>query len=384
MCQNESYMKNFDLIIIGAGAAGCIAAYFGAKKGYKVCLIDGKPRKKIGDKICGDGIGSQIFDFLKIPHPRKGEYLNVIDGAKLYPPDTQNSITIKDKSQAGYIIDRLAFGQRLVEDAVKAGAILYDQTHVLSLIYTKEQITGVSIKSKTIDEDKLHANLVIDASGFHTQFRKQVDIPFLTKKIASTDYIVCYREILRLKNPAVFDQRYISIYMDNIRAPGGYIWYFPRNEYEVNLGFGITDKFKHHLLDYYKKYLYEPYIGNEPCTKITGGSGLVSVCKPLFTGVGNGILFVGDAAMQVNPITGGGLVSSMQAGYYAVKAFEKANEVEIYDTLGLWEYNLLYQKSIGAEFAAIDLLRLAFQKWPNNFLNFTLQKNLLLGMKSAI
>jgi len=184
---------------------------------------------------------------------------------------------------------------------------------------------------------------------------------------------------LRLKNPIVFDQKYISIYMDNIKAPGGYIWYFPRNENEVNLGFGISDKYKHKLLDYYQKYVYKPFIGDEPCSKITGGSGLVSVCKPLWTGVGDGILFAGDAAMQVNPITGGGLVSSMQAGFFAVKAFEKAMDIEIFDALSLWKYNELYQKSIGAEYAPLDLLRLAFQKWPNDFLNFTLKKQLITG-----
>ncbi len=372
-------MKKFDLIIVGAGAAGSVAAYFGAKKGFNVCLLDGKPRKKIGDKICGDGIGSQIFDDLKISHPKKGEYINVVDGGKLYPPDTHYNLTINDRNKAGYIIDRLAFGQRLVEDAVLEGANLFDQTHAISLIFDKKQVIGVNVKSKTMEEQELYANVVIDASGFYTRLRKQVDIPFLTKKIDPRDYIVCYREILRFEKPVVFDQKYISIYIDHIRAPGGYIWYFPRNEYEVNLGFGIADKFKHHLLDYYQKYVYKPFIGDEPCTKITGGSGLVSICKPLWTGVGDGILFAGDAAMQVNPITGGGLISSMQAGFFAIEAFEKAMELEIFDSFGLWKYNQLYQKSIGAEFAPLDLLRLAFQKWSNEFLNFVLKKKLITG-----
>ncbi|MHA1521105.1 MAG: NAD(P)/FAD-dependent oxidoreductase [Promethearchaeota archaeon] len=132
-------------------------------------------------------------------------------------------------------------------------------------------------------------------------------------------------------------------------------------------------------MDYYRKYLYEPYIGDEPCTKITGGSGLVSLCKPLWTGVGNGILFAGDAAMQVNPITGGGLASSMQAGFYAIKAFEKAKELEKFDALTLWEYNLLYQKSIGAEFGPLDLFRLAIQNFSNDVFNFILKKQLITG-----
>ncbi|MBN2155642.1 MAG: NAD(P)/FAD-dependent oxidoreductase [Candidatus Lokiarchaeota archaeon] len=370
-------MKKYDLLIVGAGAAGTIAAYFAAKKGFNVCLLDGKPKEKIGDKICGDGIGSQIFDNLGIPHPKKGEYLNIINGSKLYPPDSHYCITIKDRAQAGYIIDRLQFGQRLMLDAIDAGAELFDNTHALSPLYDKEQIIGVRIKSKILEEKELRANVIIDASGFHTPLRRKIDFPFLDKEISPTDYIVCYREILKLKNPVVVDQNYISIYMDNQRAPGGYIWYFPRNENEVNLGFGVSEKYKDRLIEYYQKYVYKPFIGKEICTKINGGSGLVSVCKPLFTGVANGILFVGDAAMQVNPITGGGLFSSMQAGYFAIQAYEKAEALGKYDALALWNYNLLSQKTIAAEFAPLDLLRVAIQKFPNDVLNFVLKKQLI-------
>jgi digeranylgeranylglycerophospholipid reductase len=372
-------MKKYDLIVVGSGAAGSIAAYFGAKYGFDVCLLDGKSKENIGDKVCGDGIGSEIFDFLKIPHPKPEEYLNAIRGAKLYPPDTNYPIHIKDKNQAGYVIDRLAFGQRLLNDAIDSGAKLVDKTHAISPILKEDKVTGVKIRSKTIEETELFADVVIDASGFHTQLRKQIEYPFIKKKIDSNDFIVCYREIIRLKNPVVQNLDYISIYLDNERAPGGYVWYFPRNEHEVNIGLGILDKFKHQLIDIYQQKVLKPLIGNEPYQKITGGSGLVSICKPLWTGVANGIMFAGDAAFQVNPITGGGLISSMQAGFYTIQAYKKATEFEKFDALALWEYNLLYQKTIGAEFAPLDLLRIALQKIPNENIDFTFKKSLISG-----
>jgi hypothetical protein len=90
-------------------------------------------------------------------------------------------------------------------------------------------------------------------------------------------------------------------------------------------------------------------------------------------------MFAGDAAFQVNPITGGGLISSMQAGFYTIQAYQNATEFEKYDALGLWEYNLLYQKTIGAEFAPLDLLRIALQKIPNANINFAFKKKLISG-----
>ncbi|TFG03152.1 MAG: FAD-dependent oxidoreductase, partial [Promethearchaeota archaeon] len=73
--------KSFDIIVVGAGTGGTTAARFAAEKGLKVCLIDRKERSKIGDKICGDAVGSEIFDMLNINPPRDEELSCLIKGA---------------------------------------------------------------------------------------------------------------------------------------------------------------------------------------------------------------------------------------------------------------------------------------------------------------
>ena len=70
----ENIEKSFDVIIVGAGTGGTTAARFTAKKGLNVCLIDRKKKEDIGDKICGDAVGNEIFDMLKI---NKIEYVLV-------------------------------------------------------------------------------------------------------------------------------------------------------------------------------------------------------------------------------------------------------------------------------------------------------------------
>jgi len=54
----ENLDKNFDVIVVGAGTGGSIAARFVAEKGLRVCLIDRKDKKDIGNKICGDAVGN--------------------------------------------------------------------------------------------------------------------------------------------------------------------------------------------------------------------------------------------------------------------------------------------------------------------------------------
>ena len=47
-------MKKYDIIVVGAGTGGTTAARFASKAGFDVCLIDAKPREKIGDKMTGE------------------------------------------------------------------------------------------------------------------------------------------------------------------------------------------------------------------------------------------------------------------------------------------------------------------------------------------
>ena len=62
----ENLQKSYDVIVVGAGTGGSTAARVAAQKGLNVCLIDRKEKTQIGDKICGDAVGADIFDFLNI------------------------------------------------------------------------------------------------------------------------------------------------------------------------------------------------------------------------------------------------------------------------------------------------------------------------------
>ncbi|MCK4370430.1 MAG: FAD-binding protein, partial [Candidatus Lokiarchaeota archaeon] len=139
--------KFFDVIIVGAGTGGTTAARFTAKKGLNVCLIDRKKREDIGDKICGDAVGNEIFDILKINHPKDKELSCHIKGAKLYSPNLKKCINLVDPKQTGYIVNRLEFGQRLLNEALDAGVNKFlDKTMVLDLLYKNGTINGVQIK----------------------------------------------------------------------------------------------------------------------------------------------------------------------------------------------------------------------------------------------
>jgi len=378
----ENLQKSFDVIVVGAGTGGSIAARFAAKKGLNVCLIDRKERNQIGEKICGDAVGSEIFEFLNI-NPPKGEELSChIKGAKLYPPNMKKCLTLIDPKQVGYIVNRLEFGQRLLNEALDAGVKQFlDNTMALDLIYKDNFVSGLKIRLKNGEKLDLNAKLIIDASGFYTPLRKQMKDSIIEKEILKEDAILCYREIITFspQDQQVIDPEYITIILDQEKAPGGYIWYFPKNESSVNIGLGMFMDYKGQVKEYYKKNVFNQFIKTNKFEVISSGGGVAPIRRPLWSCADNGIMFVGDAACHVNPLHGGGIDPSMRAGYFAANTAAEAITEGNCSLKKLWNYNCEIMINLGAEFAALDLLRRVLQKLSNESLNFGLEKDILSG-----
>jgi len=376
----ENLHKTFDVIVVGAGTGGSVAARFAAEKGLKVCLIDSKDKKEIGNKICGDAVGNDIFDFLKIKHPKGNELSCKIKGAKLYTPDLKKCIDLTDPKQAGYIVNRIEFGQRLLNEALDAGVDQFiDNTMALDLLYNQNTVSGVKVKLYNGEKANLRSKVLIDASGFYSPLRKKVKSNLVEKKVLKEDSILCYREIvkfspqdLRINNPD-----YISIILNREKAPGGYIWYFPKNESSLNIGLGTFMNLKGKVKDLYHQNVFNEFIKTSKYEIISSGGGVVSVRRPLWSCTDNGIMFVGDAACHVNPLHGGGIDPSMRGGFFAANTVVDAIEKGDYSVNSLWNYNYDVMTSFGAEFASLDLLRMTLQILSNEDLNFALQQDLL-------
>lgn len=378
----ENLQKTFDVIVVGAGTGGSTAARFAAEKGIKVCLIDSKDKKEIGNKICGDAVGSEIFDFLKIKHPRDDELSCKIKGAKLYSPNLKKCIDLTDPKQAGYIVNRIEFGQRLLNEALDAGVELFiDNTMALDLLYSQNKVSGVKVKLENGEKVDLRSKILIDASGFYSPLRKNVKSTLIEKEILKEDSILCYREIVKFspQDLNITNPDYISIILNRDKAPGGYIWYFPKNQSSLNIGLGTFMNLKGKVKDLYHQYVFNEFIKTSKYEIISSGGGVVPVRRPLWSCTDNGIIFVGDSACQVNPLHGGGIDPSMRGGFYAANTAINAVEKGDYSVKSLWNYNHNVMTSFGAEFASLDLLRMTLQILPNEDLNFALQQDLLSG-----
>ncbi|MEM2936511.1 MAG: NAD(P)/FAD-dependent oxidoreductase [Candidatus Bathyarchaeia archaeon] len=371
-------MEKFDVIVVGAGTGGCMAAKATAKAGLKVCLIDRKRKEDIGDKVCGDAIGSHHFDSLGLDYPTGDELEHKIVGAKIYSPDGRVVFHVEMEDFHGFIVNRRLFGQRLLKDAVDAGSTLLDSVQVTEPVIKNGFVTGVSARDlKSGGKIELYGEVVVDASGYSAVLRRKLPLEMgVDVEIDEEDVVICYREIRGLKEELT-EPDFGELYVSRTIAPGGYAWVFPESHKKVNVGLGVA------MVEGFpnpKKLLYDHILSRpqfEGSTLVTGGGGHDPSRRSLDCMTGNGMLIVGDAACQVNPIHGGGMGPSMIGGTLAAKAIIRALEEGSVSREELWSYNVEYMRSYGAKQAGLDVFRMFLQGLSDEDLNYGMKYRLI-------
>ncbi|MFW9808638.1 MAG: geranylgeranyl reductase family protein [Candidatus Thorarchaeota archaeon] len=370
-------MKRVDVIIVGAGSAGCVTARRCAELGLKTVLLDRKPKNLIGKKVCGDEVSKSHFEATGIDYPEGDEISTVIHGADVYPPSMVNELKVRGWTEFdGWTVNRLNFGQRLLKEAIDAGVIFQPETHVGGPTIRGSQITGIEYKDDSGEEKIIRCKVVVDASGFAATIRNKIDSELVEKDIAKEDIALCYREILTLKMPLA-EPEVARVLLGGDVAPQGYAWIFPKGLQEVNAGVGITGgKGKGSPKVHFEKFK-ESYPLLFDSKLIDGKGGAVPVRRPIKSLVANGVAFVGDAACQVNPIHGGGIGAGMRAGIILGEVIKGAIARRNLEAQGLWQYNISYLSNFGRRLASLEIFRRLLQSVSDEDMDYGFEKRLL-------
>jgi geranylgeranyl reductase family protein len=368
----------FDVIVVGAGTAGCLAAKTMAEAGLKVCLVENKKKEEIGEKVCGDALGEHHLRRLGLENPRGGELEKRIEGIRIYSPDMQTVFTIAHEDFNGFILNRHAFGQWLLNKATDKGATLLDSTQCLQPIIEKGFVTGIAARDlKTNRKTQLKSRVAVDASGFAAVLRRRLPKNMsIETEVANHDVEACYREIRQLKQENE-ESKYCEIYLSQNTAPGGYAWIFPKTGARVNAGLGICmrDGFPNPKTQFYEHMLTNKLFDGS--LLLSSGAWYDPTRRPLDNMVADGITIVGDAACLVNPVHGGGIGPSMLSGHLAGKTIVEALETRAASQEALWPLNVAYMKSYGDKQAGLDVFRMLLLSSRDEDLNYGMSCKLL-------
>ncbi|WMW22323.1 NAD(P)/FAD-dependent oxidoreductase [Methanolobus mangrovi] len=352
--------SEYDVIIIGAGPAGSIAAKTAAQKGLSVLMIE--KRQEIGDPVrCAEGV-SKIW-LRKHIEPDHRWICADVKGSRIYAPDG-TMIEMAEEiagGEVGYVLERKIFDRALAYESAKAGAEVMVKTRATDLIMENGFVKGVKVMhlGETYD---IKAKIVIGADGVESKVGRWAGIDTSIKPV---DIETCAQYLM---SGTGIDQNYCYFYIGNEVAPAGYVWIFPKGNDLANVGIGILGSKSGEKKAIY--YLDEFVKKNYPNARIlemdVGG---VPVCGSIEKTIVNGLMLIGDAARQSDPITGGGIINAMEAGKIAGEVAYNAISKGDVSTRALKEYEDKWRTTIGYDIDNSLIVKNTFTSFTDKEIN---------------
>jgi geranylgeranyl reductase family protein len=312
-------MNQYDVIVVGAGPAGSAAAYFLAKDGINVLLLDKSAFPR--DKTCGDGVTPRAQHVL--------QEMNLLDelleqgyqayGVSLHAPNGHHIVSPVDCGPDlpawTLVIPRYKLDHVIQQRAIDAGAH-FRVANVKDVLWEGERVVGVKV-----GDEEIRAPLVVIATGAATSLLKAAGLlPHKpTFAFAARGY---YTDIATLEPQIEF---YFNA--DGVPLPG-YAWFFPTGPHSANTGIGFLGKDQQvtSSKSITARSLFEPVMKSHPrLSYLLQGARLEGPLKsyPLRVDfltapkMRPGVMATGEAIGLVNPFTGEGIDYALEAGKIA-------------------------------------------------------------------
>ncbi|MBW7887647.1 MAG: NAD(P)/FAD-dependent oxidoreductase [Bacteroidetes bacterium] len=322
----------YDIIVVGGGPSGSTAARYAAAAGAKVLILE--KDRDIGYPVrCGEAVShSGLIQFIE---PDTRWIASTVTKFKMFAP---NGNFINPKlDDWGYVLERRIFDYELAKLAVKEGAKVVTKAYVYDLLRENSTVVGVRALIKDV-KTEIRAKIIIGADGVESRVGKWAGID-TTCHIR--DMESCAQMML---SGITIEPETLEFYLGDEVAPEGYLWIFPKGKNSANVGIGISvEKAKKKAaIRYLEEFVAKRFSNAAMLTHIAGG---VPAAKTLPKLVAHNVMLVGDAAHQVNPLSGGGIITGMiggmLAGQTAAEALQK-NDLQF-----LKEYEKRWQKRLG-------------------------------------
>lgn len=313
------------VIIVGAGPAGSTAAFYLARAGVDVLLLDKESWPR--DKPCGDGLRSPIWplykemgiwdEVLKYSTPSRGV---------LYGAPNQTTISLIQEDASPLCGPRKIIDYIVAKAAEREGAEFIQNFEVMDLIIKRGYVKGIKgiYQNQSIE---IESDMVIIADGAHSRLAHKLGFYHEDPEdifYAARGY---FEDIEGMSD-------LIEFYYNDLFYPAGYMWVFPMGKTKGNVGTFITEGALERanmrledLFDWWRDNTplgYKRLANARLLGEIKGWRIPTSYGPEEGRNFTNGALIAGDAGNMVERCYGGGQDAAMLAGKDAAETIVEA------------------------------------------------------------
>ena len=302
-----------DVLVVGAGPAGAAAGLAARRRGLDVLVVDKArfPR----DKTCGDGLTTaalRLLEQLGLDLRTLPGYLAVRETVLVSPSGRRVSLPLPPDSDYAAVVPRVELDAALVDKARGSGVEVRDGTPVSAVDVGTDGVT-VSLG----DDGAVRAGFVVAADGHYSFVRRSLRLP-APPELGTWH---AFRQYFR----GVDDPRLYVLFEADLLP--GYAWVFPLPDGRANVGFGVLRRPGmsgkelnarwRELLD---RDSVRAILGPAAEPEATHRAWPIPASFEYDALADGRVLYVGDAANAVDPLTGEGIAQAIETATIAVDA----------------------------------------------------------------
>jgi digeranylgeranylglycerophospholipid reductase len=328
---NRSRGADCDVVVVGAGPAGLIAARELATAGFSVRVLE--EHEIIGAPVhCTGVLGLDAFDELGLS---RRAIVGAADAARFVSPNGTTVVIDAERVRAA-VVDRSIFDRDLAASAIAAGARIETGVRVVGVTRGPQSVT-ISMADADV---AIEARAAILACGASYRFNRALGLGVPSVLVHSAQLEVPFPPL---------DQ--VEVHFGRKIAPGGFAWVVPFGrggttfarvgllcESDASAGFqtfAASIRAAHNLT--------EPW----PVPRLRA-----LPLGPVPRTWTDRILAVGDAAGLVKPTTGGGIYYGLLTGHLAAGVLAEALREDRLGASRLKEYERRWRARLGPEIRA--------------------------------
>jgi flavin-dependent dehydrogenase len=224
-----------DVLVIGAGPAGSIAAAKIRQAGYSVTVVEREhfPRFVIGESLLPRCM--EVLDDVDLLHAVNKMGYQKKFGAKFLKDDEVSDFNFESQYTKGWTwtwqVPRASFDLTLIEEVKKKGAEVHFETTVTAIDFLDDERSLTTIKHKDGTISKIEARFIVDASGYGRVIPRLFN---LDKPSALDPRKAVFAHVKDIRRDEFEEPNRIIVVL---YAPGVWVWIIPFSNGITSLGF---------------------------------------------------------------------------------------------------------------------------------------------------